>query len=424
MISDFLSTSTAHSDDPDPLRIELERIKAKSAKDHSKIRALKKQIADLTLKNQLLTEENKLLQTTRAQPQQPAPKQTEGKMISQTRVSQVLTEFDSLLEQQSKEISELISDKDRLSAVCFSSLTLLNAQENYITKFKSATQKLISFVSKSGETLESVARDFKAIGIDVTQDLNTVNRAIQVNNIASLLNTETAKMVDASEVEQILQMIPQTQMNDAAMRVVVQYLIQQINASKQYEMTIQNVQKAKDDTDKLLGRLVNKLKPNNTKRFTVADALSEVEKLQSRDSYCRTLESMVSSLVETFASFGLKFDSDPDIQRCLGRIRFWVQNPRSDVNIVQEIDFLLGMCLTERKCQDVLRGCTNAQRQSAMAQQYCSASGFDCSSDCCQIPRRHYRLDDMAKQVQDLKSTVCNMRGRLNDAKNRQHCPY
>ena len=438
MISDFLSTSTAQSDDPDPLKMELERVKAKAAKDHSKIRALKKQIADLTLKNQLLTEENKLLQTTRAQPVQTTPKQPEGKTISQTRVSQVLSEFDTLLEQQSKEINELLSDKNRLSSVCFASLSLLNSQEYYITKFKTATQKLLRFVSKGGETLESVAREFKAIGIDVTPDLNVVNRAIQVNSIVSMLNTETSKIVDGKEVEQIIQMLPQTQLNDTAMRVIVQYLVQQINATKEYERNIQSITKTKDETEKMLSKLMNKLKPNNTRRFTVTDALHEIENLVERESRCKSLEQMISSLVETFAQFGLKFDHDPDIQRCLGRIRFWVQNPQSDVNIVQEIDFLLGMCLTERKINEVyqnqipVRGPSarptsqvhQDQQQRPYMRGYGSASGVDFSSDY-RTSRKHNYHNDLLQQVKDMKTTVSDMKDRLSEAnRDKQIYPY
>ena len=436
MISDFLSTSTAQSDDPDPIKMELERVKAKAAKDHSKIRSLKKQIADLTLKNQLLTEENKLLQTTRAQPIQPIQKQPEGKTISQTRVSQVLSEFDSLLEQQSKEINELLSDKNRLSSVCFASLSLLNSQEYYITKFKTATQKLLRYVSKGGETIENVAREFKAIGIDVIPELNVVNRAIQVNSIVSMLNTETSKIVDGKEVEQIIQMLPQTQLNDNAIRVIVQYLVQQINATKEYERNIQTLTKTKDETEKMLSKLMNKLKPNNTRKFTVTDALNEIENLIERDKRCKSLEQMISSLVETFAQFGLKFDHDPDIQRCLGRIRFWVQNPQSDVNIVQEIDFLLGMCLTERKINEVyqnqipVRGTAIRssipgqpdQQQRNLMQGY--GSGVDFSSDY-KTSRKHHYHNDILQQVKEMKTTVSDMKGRLSEAnRDRQYYPY
>ena len=413
MNSDFLSTSTAISEEPDPLKIELERIKAKSAKDRAKIRELKKQISELTLKNQLLTEENKLLQTTRAQPQQEKPKDA-GKMIPQARVSQVLSDFDSLLEQQSKEISELIADKDKLSAICFSSLTLLNAQENYITKFKAATQKLLRFVSKSGETIDSVARDFKSIGIDVSNDLKTVHRSIQVNSITSMLNSETSKMIDASEVEQIIQLIPQTQMNDSAMKVVVTYLTQQINATKEYERTINEVKKQKEDSDKVLSKLLYKIKPANQKKFSLQDAFEQIDALNKRSEYCTSLESMLSNLVDTFAAFGDKFDHDPDIQRCLGRIRFWIQTPSSDVDIVQEIDFLLGMCLTERKCHAVYYDSSSSEQ---------SPSDYTSDSYCYRRKKTHHNKD-IIRQIKEMKTTVCDMKGRLYEANTRKRCPY
>ena len=138
---------------------------------------------------------------------------------------------------------------------------------------------------------------------------------------------------------------------------------------------------------------------------------------------------MISNLVETFAQFGIKFNHDPDIQRCLGRIRFWIQNQHSDVNIVQEIDFLLGMCLTERKCQEVLQGGYQSRNYSSrpaygqqrpLIPQYASASEY--SSDY-RPSRRHHH--DMLRQVREMTTTVSDMKGRLSEAnRHKQYYPY
>ncbi|EAY21170.1 hypothetical protein TVAG_283390 [Trichomonas vaginalis G3] len=405
-MSEFFSVnSTTASDETDPMRLELDRVKAKAAQEHAKIKALKKQVSDLTLKNQLLEEENKLLQATRVVPPQ-KPQET-VKMIPQTKVTEVLLGFDQLIEQNSKEINKLMNDRDRLSSVCFNSISLISSQEIIIKKFKSATQKLLRFVNHYGETYESIVRDFRSLGIDVSSDLNSINRTYQVNTIINNVSLDNKKKVDSSEIQQILQLLPKTNMNDASLKTVTQYLYQQIDAEKEYKNTIEELSNQKKQVEVDYNTLLAKLCTNQTKKVNLKHAMEQIDIYNQRSKQASNLENLVSNLVDTFASFGDRFDNDPDIQRCLSRIRFWLQGSPAEINIVQEIDFLLGMCLTEKKVQKVSN--THAYNDDS------SCSFKDHRYKKCCYER------NMIRQVKELKESVIDMKDRLEDV-NRRKC--
>lgn len=397
-MSEFFSfTSTTVSDETDPMKMEIERLKTKSSQDNAKIKALKKQVSDLTLKIQLLEEENKLLQATRvALPPKP---QENIKMVPQSKVTEVLIGFDQILEQNSKEINALLSNRDRLSNVCFNSLALISTQELYIQKFKSSTQKLLRFFANNNESMDSVIKDFKSLGIDVSSELNAIKKQSQVNNFVSNITIDTTRNVDSNEIQQILQMLPQMQINDSSMKTIAQYILQQVNRDKEAKKSIDDLkiekEKIEQDYQKLLTKLCAKSKKVNLKY-----AMEQIELYSKNEKQTKSLENMITSLVHTFAQFGNRFGNDSDTQRCLNRINFWLQGSAVDIDIVQEIDFLLGMCLTERKSRKGTSHCYNED-----------------------YPNRHKNCmyeKNMIRQVKQLKESVIDMKGRLEDV-NRSH---
>jgi hypothetical protein len=82
-------------------------------------------------------------------------------------------------------------------------------------------------------------------------------------------------------------------------------------------------------------------------KVSLRNAIYEINKLKHAAMKQEELSSMVTKIVETFESFGSKLPGGPDTDRCLMRIRFWLQNPNGEVDVVQEIDFLLGLVIRE-----------------------------------------------------------------------------
>jgi hypothetical protein len=75
------------------------------------------------------------------------------------------------------------------------------------------------------------------------------------------------------------------------------------------------------------------------------DAAFELIHVKKGAERLEATTALVRKLVATFESFGGRFRDTPDIERCLVRIRSWLQSDTNDVDVVQEVDFLLGLCL-------------------------------------------------------------------------------
>jgi hypothetical protein len=103
-------------------------------------------------------------------------------------------------------------------------------------------------------------------------------------------------------------------------------------------------------------------------------------------------------LVATFESFGGRFSNTLDIERCLVRIRSWLQSDTSDVDVVQEVDFLLGLCLP------------------ASLERGESESSSTASGDIRPVAkeRQPSQLDaEMIRQIRELKKTVGQMKQQI-----------
>lgn len=399
-MSEFFDvTSTSVSDETDPMRMEIERLKAKSSQDNAKIKALKKQVSDLTLKIQLLEEENKLLQTTRVVA--PQKKQENVKTIPQSKVTEVLLGFDQLIEQNSKEISALLNDRDKLSSICFNSLALISSQELVIQKFKSAIQKLFRFLANSNESVEPVIRDFRTFGIDVSNELNSLKRQIQVTNFVSNITIDPKQKVDAKDIQQILKFLPQMPMNESSMKTVAQYLMQRVDDEIAYNKMIEELTAQKQSIEKDYQKLLSKL-CEKSKKVNLKHALEQIEAYTRTEKQLNSNETLISNLVDTFVQFGDKFGKDLDIQNCVSRIRFWNQGSIPQIDIIQEIDFLLGMCITERKVKKV------------MTDNYNNDSSSEPKLKKCRLEKK------IIRQVKEIKENVIDMKDKLEDA-NRKH---
>ena len=421
-MTDSFDSSSSKTSEVDYMKSELDNAKHALAKEHKRYKEQKKIVNDLNLKIQLLEEENRLLQVTRAQTIY-KPDEKSGQSIPTIKVTQILSDFDNLLETQSHEISKLMVDRDRLSAVCFKSLSLINTQGMFLNKLKAATTKFIKYACKNGETFDSVLRDFHSLGMDVTSELNYFHRANQVSSIIqsvggqnNIINNQNASATDTSinieQVEQILRNLPSTSMNDNSIQIISKYLMQQVQQHKENIQLLEQARLQKLEIEKNLQTIINRLKSGNSKKAGVQDALQAIDDLKKKSIEASRIQSQFKQLIETLASFGDRVENDSDIQRCLSRIRLWLQTPNVDISIIQEVDFLIGMLTTTGVNNNISpgsnkHGCDSIESVGPLVDE------LDKFRQCIFTPRKER---DMASQVRELRIAVSEMRDKLERA--------
>jgi hypothetical protein len=122
------------------------------------------------------------------------------------------------------------------------------------------------------------------------------------------------------------------------------------------------------------------------------DLMIEIGRLKKSLVKLEEVNGLVRTIVKSFEAFASRFPDNADIERCLVRIRSWLHNDDSDVDVAQEIDFILGLCLQNRE---------HSSEASSAASEV--AVGHVLS---------HFDAE-MLKQIRDLKQTVCDMKAQL-----------
>jgi hypothetical protein len=368
---------------------EIGKLRERQNRSREKYQRLKSQYDDLALKYQLLEEHNKLLEGATSRPQLSHPPHS----ISPARVSKILEDFDRLLNVQSAEISRLMEDRDRLSAVCFQSLDLLNRQDSTIARFRRGFENLVRYAQNGGESVESFAQDFISLGLDVSPILSGAHRSIDIDGLIEKLNLNHSA-VDANEVLRSV-----SALDSRALEVVTSFVMQQVARQRQMTEMIETEREKRRSIQSKWAAIVGLLKPSGPLKMGSRDAVFELIRLKKGVERLAATTALVRQLVATFESFGGRFPDNPDIERCLVRIRLWLQSETSEVDVVQEVDFLLGLCLP------------------ASLERGESESSSTASSDIGPVvkERQPSQLDtEMIRQIRELKQTVGQMKQQIH----------
>lgn len=327
------------------LQQENTKLREKIAKTQTKYHKLKQEYDEILLQKELLEEKNKLLESTKSLPQK---EKIAEQTIPSSQVSKILSDFDALLEMQGKEITKLMNDRDKLSSICFLSISLISQQEIYLKKFQNGTQKLIQFMSSGDSSYDSVIQDFSSLGYDIQSIVNSVQRKLDIQQLVESLNRYDSPPIDPNEVIRIINELPNINLAGDSLQTVTQFIMQQISSQKKLISEIDERKARFKELKGRLNQLIQDCKPPGTTKFTLNDLTRRYLELQDKCSKSDNLERISRQVVEVFEAFGSRFPDDSDTQRCLMRIRFWLDNPESEVDIIQEIDFLLGLCIPSK----------------------------------------------------------------------------
>ena len=257
------------------------RLLEKYAKLHEKYTKLKDQYESLCLRNQILEQQAKFLDPPKPREIQ----QSSEQMIPVSEVSHILEDFDSLLASQSEEISKLMDDRDKLSTICFQCLTV---------------------ISKQG---------------------------IPANT------PQPTQQQPSTDLSEALSIIGIRSPDGDAITTIKQYVTQQKLKAEQLNTIIANQREKKRTLQAKLTSIYRAIRKD--KEINSREAIAEIGKLKQSSTSSNAL---LNEIISVFEAFCNRFPTHHETKNCMSRIRSWLQDHNSKVDVVQEIDFLLGMC--------------------------------------------------------------------------------
>lgn len=319
------------------LKKENAELKDKLKKNKKKYQQMKQQYEEVLLQKQLLEEQNKLYSVTRTSPTQETTSIQPS--IPSSQVSHILEDFDTLLELQGKEINKLMEDRDTLSNLCFKAINLINTQENTINRYHNGAQKLINCMSHPGESFESVTQDLASLGIKISGNVANME-FYQMNDAMQSVQTP----VNEQEALSILDNLPNASFNRDSIDKISAFIIQQKRRHEDLIDEIDSQKSRRKSVQQQLNSILHSLNPSRS--MTIREASAYIASMKESIINLENKSNITKRIVETFHQFGSRFPNHPDVEKCLLRIQFWLQNATSDeVDVVQEIDFMLGLCI-------------------------------------------------------------------------------
>lgn len=309
------------------LQTAFEFLQEKEAKLRRKFDALNESFAEMKLQIELLQQENRLLKEMKSAEsnQPPSPMSTE-------KVSEVIDGFDQIFENQGHEIARLISDRERLSTAAFTALSLVSKQEATINRFVNATSKLLSFISERGETATSVSKEYALLGLDTTNELDQLQRRFTVD--ASLRAGQ--QPVNDDEVKRVLRDLANLNADSESLKTVSAYITQQIDEKARL---CKRVHKERCRVKLFAHEFARIADILHVGSYNTGDIRRHVETFKQS-------EFLLREVVNVVVKFSSRFQQDINIQSCVNRMTRWLDNPVA-VDIAQEVNFILGLFLTE-----------------------------------------------------------------------------
>jgi hypothetical protein len=277
-----------------------------------------------------------------------------------------------------------MEDRDRLSAVCFRAVALLNHQETLISRLRNAFDSLSRFSANGGESSDSLAKEFHALGLN----LSTV-----IAGIRPRVHSNESPIPGNLEASEVLRVVGDLDASDR--ELVTAFVMQQVSKQRQLHEEIEDEKHKRRSLQSKYSALVSMLIPTGN-AGGARDFIMEITRLKKAFVSLQQTTGVVRAIVGTFEAFASRFPDNPDIERCLVRIRSWLQSDNSEVDVAQEIDFILGLCLQNREGSSEASSATS--EVAFGRNQQTLMSHFDA---------------EMLKQIRDLKQTVCDMKEQL-----------
>ena len=206
--------------------------------------------------------------------------QVQEDMIPSAQVSHVLEEFDSILESQGREIAQLMDDRDKLAAICFQCVTAM------------------SKITVSPPPPVPVA-------------------------------TPAPPPPPSNGLDEVVRELGIGSGDGDAVKAIKEYLEQQKEKSNEKKRKLQVK----------LATIYKALRSDG--QMSAREAVAEIGRLKRA---AKTSNKVANDVVAVFEAFCNRYPTHKETNNCQARIQSWMENHDSGIDVVQEIDFLLGMC--------------------------------------------------------------------------------
>ena len=294
------------------LLTDYQQLKESETNLRTKVNELSLQISEILSQNKLLEQQNKMLLENCKMP----IKRETNSNISQTQVSQLFSDFDTIITSQGLDISHLVSDRDTLMKITFKSINVIDKQNHIIEKYHNLVNHLLKYQQNSDDLtmFYLIQNEMQSLGIKKTVSNRSIEQ--QLLNKLKPNDTNEKKKMNYSEFEQILALLDSTGHE---------------NEIKEY---IVNQNRKLDDIYKALEA------EGKSQTFV----LRKIRKCLSIAKESKQKSEISNDIISVFINFAKSFCDDPHVQKCTSRIQTWLSTNDRNIDIVQEIDFLLGIC--------------------------------------------------------------------------------
>jgi regulator of replication initiation timing len=311
-------------------------LRNKESRLRKRVRALENSVSDLTLRNRILEEENQLLRASKCEPAPAAP------ALDAAPITHFFDDFDSLFAAQGKDISHLLSDRNRLVSLSFSALSLAATQESALHNLRSAVGKLLNFISQKGETAGNVVSDFASLGVDCGREVEIINNHFYIRDACS---SASCRVGDAAVLD-ILRDLPSLRVERESLQKLSDFVRSQVAEKATLRLEIEKLQDTSDAFRQELVKLKSVFGIRDSQVPISAQISRKFEKLRRLAAARRGSQKLLDQLVSLLIQFAAKNSNDVN-QRCpLHRLRRWTGNP-DVVDLLREVEFLLGLWQTD-----------------------------------------------------------------------------
>ncbi|EAX98391.1 hypothetical protein TVAG_125350 [Trichomonas vaginalis G3] len=286
-----------------------------------KVDDLTRKVSELSKQKKLLEKQNKLLINTCSLP----IANSNQEEISSKDVENLLKNFDDVFNSQGNDMIRLLNERNSLANLVFKSLKIIDAQNDKIQKYDKLVHSLLQYTQPQ-HLQGRISTQLSQLGIQYTQYLYP--RDIEQSNSNEFVDKQSENYL-ISLLTKINTMYPQT-------HPYIFEISQQISKkNKEYqEITNKNIELTNKYNNILTILGISESK----------DITSSVTKIVAESKLSKKLYNFGREIVSVFINFAEQFCMDNHVELCLSRLRKWLNYNDKTIDVIQEIDFLLGLC--------------------------------------------------------------------------------
>ena len=303
----------------DEIMREFNFMKESESKLKIKVNELSLQIKELITKNQLLEQQNKMLLENCSTPIKVSQNDD---LINKSEVTKIIGDFGEIFQKQGNDISRLAYDRDRLASVALSSLKTIDKQSFLLNHYNKLVNLLLfDYEPRNAQNFSLIQSELCTLHINYTQKtaFNFYEPQKDLSNSYS-----------SSSMQRILSMIG----NNQYQRIVCDYLIDQ---DKQ-------LVEAKKKSSEYFNRIKEVYKVLEVTGKNHSFAIKKIKRAMEEAKGASNAYKFVRELVTVCVSFADQYFDDKHVKKCVGRINKWLNDGDRTINVIQEVDFLLGLC--------------------------------------------------------------------------------